>query len=785
MKKILFLSIIAWAFTQVLAAPVDPTAATAAAQRYVLTHASQGPHRAPAHNEVTLIHTELGLSNQPVYYIFNSEDGFIIIAGDDRAREILAHGDHPLDINRIPDNMRFWLSGYREQLEYLQSHPGLVVEKGSRRAPLRQSESIEPLLTALWDQSEPYFNECPTYDGQRCLTGCSATSLAMVFYYWKYPNGPTPSVPAYTTDNLRIRVDELPSTTFDWDNMLDSYRRSYTSEQGSAVAHLMRYVGQAEEMDYGPDGSGAYAENILQAVKHFGYAQDAVVLSKKLNWWSDADRYTDEEWADFILAELVNQRPLVMTAYSQEETGLSGHAFNIDGYDAELDTYHINWGWSGSGNAYFALNAFGTDGSVFNLLQQIVVGIEPPLNSPTIRLSATDMKFSAYEEKSTVKNLNVKGTLLTHDITLTLNDPNGVFQIDTRSIKLSQLGNGKNVKVTYAPMTAGTHTATITISSEGAPTKTVTLNGTCNIEVYPPYSFEMSKTNEHDCLVQWQDNTPSRNVSSYQLEIAPTPYYDLRMTETFDKTEYEGVSTTDNSSQMDEFTCNPGWTGSKVYRSGTSVIIGTTKAKGWIETPALDMLYNQGHVTVFVNAKAIGSDTSSPLRISCGTNDTIITVNDAETEYCVMLPCPTVENAKVRLTTVTGKRVQVNSMSTYAGDLYSPVDSSRATRIDDINGKSYLITGMSPGYYALRVHSIYRDGTESPWTEYKPLIINWMSCDVNHDNEITIGDINQILNVILSGYSAPSAVKINDVNHDGEISISDINNVINELLKNE
>ena len=60
-----------------------------------------------------------------------------------------------------------------------------------------------------------------------------------------------------------------------------------------------------------------------------------------------------------------------------------------------------------------------------------------------------------------------------------------------------------------------------------------------------------------------------------------------------------------------------------------------------------------------------------------------------------------------------------------------------------------------------------------------------MSCDVNHDNEITIGDINQILNVILSGYSAPSAVRINDVNHDGEISISDINAVINELLKNE
>lgn len=785
MKRILFLSIMAWTVAQVLAAPVDPTAATAVAQQFVNSQSSQGPHRAPAQAQVMLVHTELGTANQPVYYIFNSEDGFVIIAGDDRAREVLAHGDQPLDINRIPDNMRFWLSGYREQLDYLLSHPDLKVEKNIRRAPSRKAEDIPPLITALWDQSEPYYNECPTYNSQRCLTGCAATSLSMVFYYWKYPTEPTPTVAAYTTSSLRMRLEQLPSTTFDWDNMIDSYARNYSSQQASAVAHLMRYIGQAEKMDYAPDGSGSYANNVLQAVKLFGYDQSATVVNKTSNWWSNTELYSDEEWAEIILNELAASRPMVMCAYSQDPGGLSGHAFNIDGYDASEDTYHINWGWSGSGNAYYALNAFGYAGSTFNIQQQLVIGIEPAATQPTIRPGLTSMHFQAYEDSTRVKTLRIRGTLLTSGVTLTLNDNNGVFQIDTHSISLSELSNGKNVKVTYSPKAAGSHTATITLSSAGADVKTVTLNGTCDLEVYAPYSFEVSQKGEFDYQAQWKDNTPQHNVASYQLEVAPTPYYDLRMAETFDVTEYDGISNTDNASQLDEFTHNPGWTGSKVYRSGSSVILGTTKSKGWLETPAMDMLYNEGHVTVIVSAKTVGSDTSSPLIISCGNNNTSITVTDADTEYRVMLPCTAATDAKVRLATVTGKRVTVNSMSVYAGDCFSPVDTSKATYINDITGTSVEMKDMSPGYYSLRVHCIYRDGSESPWTERVPLIVNWRSADVNHDNEISIADINQLLDVVLNGYLVPSAVKVNDVNHDGEVNLADINSIIDTILEQE
>ncbi|MBQ7204990.1 MAG: C10 family peptidase, partial [Muribaculaceae bacterium] len=57
--------------------------------------------------------------------------------------------------------------------------------------------------------------------------------------------------------------------------------------------------------------------------------------------------------------------------------GWSGHAFNVDGYTPEDQTYHVNWGWSGEANGDFVLNAFNGGGSIFNIEQQMIMGIQP------------------------------------------------------------------------------------------------------------------------------------------------------------------------------------------------------------------------------------------------------------------------------------------------------------------------------------------------------------------------------------------------------------------------
>ena len=785
MKKILFLSTLLAVTLQAMAADVDVATAMATAQRFT-TQAAIGPRRAAPSgtNNVRLIHTELNTSSvtQAVYYIFNTDDSYIIVAGDDRATEVLAYGDSPLDMNNIPEGLQYWLDCYKGQLEYLQAHPAMVVDNGPRRLPgVSLGETVEPLLTALWDQSAPYNNQCPYKGGRRCITGCAATSLAMVFYYWKYPTEPTPTVPAYVTASEQIYVNELPSTTFDWDNMLNRYRGGYSSAQANAVAWLMRYIGQAEEMDYAPDGSGSYGENILETALLFGYDSDTELIYKTS--WDGDELYTDDEWAEIIQEELYARRPIVMCGYANGFNGMSGHAFNIDGYDADMNMYHINWGWSGSGNAHFALNAFKGGGSTYNIVQQIIVGMEPTATVPTIKPSAKRMRLETLVDHVTSMSLKVKGVLLTGDVQLELNDNTGMFSLDEDHINRSEITSGTHVKVNYAPLSPGTHTAVLTLKSEGAKDVNIKITGTSQLETYTPELTERYDIGTSSITVNWDDATPAKNVSTYRLEVAKVPYSELALKERFDHENATWSGSADCSSHLDEITATPGWTGSKVYMGEDYLRLGNNSTKGWLETPAVNMLDSKGLMTVKVTAKCVTSDNGAALRISCGDNDTTVMITPEATEYSVLLPCPISKDAKMRLTNaMTGKRVLLYNVEVITGDDFSPIDQSTVFYIDGITGSSCKVDGLSPDTYALSVQAIYTDGTRSMWSARLRLTVNGMRGDVNRDGEINIADVNTIIHVMLSSNASTRLIGISDINGDGEVNLGDINAVIDIIL---
>ncbi|MBR0493382.1 MAG: Spi family protease inhibitor, partial [Muribaculaceae bacterium] len=211
MKRLLFFIALMIASMQMFSANVDLATAKATAQQYAASKMANGKLMAPSAIDMELVKQEMN-ADKPgtaVYYIFNSADHFYIISGDDRAQQVLAHGDRPLDLKRMPDNMKFWLGYYKKQIEYLHAHPGLVVDKPAPNRNLRIA-SVAPMLTAEWDQDAPYYNHCPVYNGSRCLTGCPATSLSMVFYYWKYPTDETPAVEGYTNNSYGFQVEALP-----------------------------------------------------------------------------------------------------------------------------------------------------------------------------------------------------------------------------------------------------------------------------------------------------------------------------------------------------------------------------------------------------------------------------------------------------------------------------------------------------------------------------------------------------------------------------------------------
>lgn len=773
MKRILYLLTMMLVVMQASAAGVDVGTAQMRAQRFNRDWTVTGRHMAPGTTrDVTLIHSEPSqvVAGQAVYYIFNTDDNYIIVSGDDRAHEILAWGDSQLDMNNIPENMQYWLDCYKQQIEYLFSHPTMTVEPGPKRAPSRQVTSVEPMLTCMWNQSEPYYNQCPISSGSYCLTGCAATSLSMICYYWKYPTKITYRIPAYTTRTLKMTLGALEPTTFDWDNMLDIYRGGYTTVQANAVAHLMRYVGQAEEMDYTPSSSGVYSEDIDRAVKMLGFDSDAKMVFK--------ENYSDQQWANMIQEELILGRPLEYCGYG----GMSGHAFNVDGYDAEKDMYHINWGWGGSANAYCALNAFHGGGTTYRNGQLMIIGLEPPVTTPTIRVRGINLNVSALAEKSSTVSFYVKGRLLNSDVTLTLNDPDGVFALSTTHLSLSQVQSERRVNVIYSPTYSGSNEATVTLSSPGAPDVTVSICGSAVLETYDPVMTQVTNVNNNSVELQWEDYTPTKNVGSYSVEIVPVPFSEMRLSQAFDQEEYTGSSNTDWSDRLDEITGSEGWTGSKVYRGKRYIILGNSAKKGWIETPAIDMHGNEGLVTVKVTGKCTGADAAAPLKIQCGDQEATVILSNEISQQTALLQCQQGSEARVKLTnSVTSKRCQIMGIEVFAGDNFSPIDLTLAHYFDDITSKSYKVNNLAPGDYSLRVQAVYTDGSMSQWSNKLQVRINWPLGDVNRDNEVNIADINMAIDIILSKRSGLQT-NIGDVNGDGEVNIADVNFIIDQIL---
>ena len=484
MKKLLLFTLaLVVACSTAMAAPVDVTTAKGKALQHLLK-LNFGKTMAPAAVDATLIKTEIGEKSQtPVFYIFNTETCYIIVSADDRAEEILAVGDEPLtDIENMPENMRAWLNGYAEQLDWLLCNPDAKVERASdTHVPTKATYG--PLLTCNWDQGAPYYNQCSfTYNGRtyQCYTGCPATSASQVLYYWKWPIaqvGPLPSYTNYLNDTYTYTYPALEATTFDWANMKDTYR-TYTTAQANAVATLMRYVGQKEEMMYGTDGSGIYTtqtNKIVNMYKAFGYNQSTVRVVYKSN-------FTEANWASMLQSEMAEGRPVVYLATS----GNAGHAFNVDGYRSSDNTYHVNFGWSGSGNGWCAMNAFSSQSTAggstytFNEGQQMVIGIQPTDDyfDPTITVNPSSVTFSnCYATRTYTQTINVRGINLSGNINIAKSGSN-VYSVSPTTISAEDASNGVDVTVTYAPTAAGNTTATLTLTSTGTPSVTVPISGT-------------------------------------------------------------------------------------------------------------------------------------------------------------------------------------------------------------------------------------------------------------------------------------------------------------------
>lgn len=791
MRKLLLIAALLFAATSVMAGNVDLLTAQTKAANFLKSKAPQGRLMTSAPT-VKWTHEVKNSSNASLaaYYIVNTDKGYVIIAGDDRSREILAYGEGTLtDLNDLPEAVQYFLDIYQKQMEYLQAHPGMMPQKFYKNRGI----SVEPLLQTEWSQGKPYNMKTPKKgygSDPYCKVGCAAVALGQVMRYWEYPTT-SPALPGYTCPTSGYVLEDLPEYTFDWANMLNYYRSStdqYTEAQLDAVSWFLRYVGQAETMDYALDQSGAPRENILDALRTFGYLDARVI--EKIDFQTDEVNYNDEEWGELIQSELIAGRPLIYCAFdmSSDSTGIGGHAFNVDGYDADNDLYHVNFGMSRDKNAYYALNNFTLDNgmTVYDFYPILFADVQRPGmgTTPSIYPSAQSLSMECYAGETTTATFDVSSANLTDDITLALNDTNGVFSIDVTTIAVADAMN-KTITVTYAPQAAGNHTATITLSSEGAYDKVITLNGKATnapIVVYNPVMLPADSTyiTKTSFRADWTDQTVAQNVVSYTLEVNQKPGAGGTLAD---------VDWSTASGNAEDY-LPEGWTVGpySIFFDEHGIAI---SSDSYIRTNTFD-LSGINKVTVVMRAKNYSPWYNSKITVKTSVDEKSMELSSGYTNYTIVLNAA--DNDYVEFFS-NAYYPTIQSITIYSGEVTAP--QLRAT--EDGNETKRVITGITDKFYTVnnllaegtflyKVKAIYTDGTESAWSNQEMVTLfdngpaphEFEVGDVNHDHSVNIADVTALIDYLLG--SGNVCTTCANVDGDDGINIADVTALIDKLL---
>lgn len=224
---------------------------------------------------------------------------------------------------------------------------GLMKARVAGKGERKRTEPVEPLLTSVWHQHEPFNGMCPYYryeDGtwgtSRCLVGCVATAASEVMRHHAWPEALLDTLHGWSTPHYELS-DVLPGTRLDWEHMLDGYDEDYTEEEARAVQELSLYCGMACQMNYGLNASGSNIYKLMEPLRTvFGYGYVQLY---------DRSRYSPLSWQSMLEYELRRGVPLVYVGYNVQFTG---HAFVLDGMDGE-GYYHIRWGEGGVFDGYF------------------------------------------------------------------------------------------------------------------------------------------------------------------------------------------------------------------------------------------------------------------------------------------------------------------------------------------------------------------------------------------------------------------------------------------------
>jgi len=272
---------------------------------------------------------------------------------------------------------------------------------------------VSPLVQSKWDQK--YASGKATYNyytPYNWYCGCVATALAQLMRFHGYP---TASVTAQTftcyTNEIAVSLT-MKGGVYDWNAMPLVPNSSITDAQREAIGRICYDAGVAMRMDYTPTGSGAlpYEYNPLRNI--FGFANAHSYLAA-----SDTTSLSDSEIRTGILANLDAGYPVLLGI--NNASGNAGHAIIADGYGyADGTLYcHLNMGWSGSYDYWYAIPTISAGGYAFSVVNSISFNLFPDRTGELVTGRVTDTSGKPIAGASVSASMSYRQGFRTYTVT--------------------------------------------------------------------------------------------------------------------------------------------------------------------------------------------------------------------------------------------------------------------------------------------------------------------------------------------------------------------------------
>jgi len=302
-------------------------------------------------------------SKEP-YYIFSDtvSMSLLIVSGDERMKKILGVSEFAdFRDGSLPEGLKYLLETYRQQFELLQSDSIFI----SNSNVFFKIPDVAPLLQTRWRQEYPFNALCPS----NCPSGCVATAMSQVMKYHSYPVTGKGSF-SYTSNTRKYRCSyNFSEALFEWEKMKNTYPVSSMgfSSSSDEISQITYACGVSVGMDYETSGSGAYMSDVPYALIHFFGYNDNVS-------YCDRTCYEADEWYQMLCSELEEGRPVI---YGGVDSKNGGHAFVVDGCNSSTRRFHINWGWGGSFDGEYELDALDPSVYRFSSYQSMILYVSP------------------------------------------------------------------------------------------------------------------------------------------------------------------------------------------------------------------------------------------------------------------------------------------------------------------------------------------------------------------------------------------------------------------------